>query len=271
MRRRTKIAVVVAGATAAVASGVLASGRIGRRGPEAPAPAGPRSLEDDEVFTLFAPGGKFGFYNNGPLGWVFARITPILEAGLYENVAAMLDLRPDDELLDICCGSGAFLATTAHHVRRVVGLDLSPVMLREAERRLAGRIAAGTASVVVGNAGALPFGDGEFTAATAISAVARPSEVFRVLRPGGRFVFTDLDPRVSSDEPATSSGYVRWGEADYRRMFEDAGFTDVSFRLMKLRFFGDCLLVGCRKPMTITGGSEEVDARRERATSAAPA
>ena len=265
MSRRTMLMLAAGGTAAAAAAGVVARGRLARRGPEAPAPAGPRSLEDDEVFTLFAPGGKFGFYNNGPLGWVFARITPILEAGLYEKVADMLDLQPEDELLDICCGSGAFLATTAQHVRRVVGLDLSPVMLREAERRLARRIAAGTARVVVGNAGALPFGDGEFSAATAISAVARPSEVFRVLRPGGRFVFTDLDPRTSSDEPATSSGYARWGEADYRREFEDAGFTDVAFQSMRLPFFGDCLLVGCRKPTTIEDGSEEVDARRERA------
>ena len=268
MRRRTTLALVAGGATAAVAGGILVRGRLARRGPEAPAPTGPRSLEDDEVFTLFAPGGKFGFYNNGPLGWVFARITPILEAGLYEEVAGMLDLQPEDELLDICCGSGAFLATRAQHVRRVVGLDLSPVMLREAERRLARRIAAGTARIVVGNAGALPFDEGEFSAATAISAVARPSEVFRVLRPGGRFVFTDLDPRRSSDEPATSSGYSRWGEADYRPMFEDAGFTDVSFRLTKLPFFGDCLLVGGRKPAAIPDEGEEVDARGEPAGAA---
>lgn len=268
MRRRTSFALVVGGTAAAVAAGAVVRGRLGRRVSEAPAPAGPRSLEDDEVFTLFAPGGKFGFYNNGPLGWVFAKITPILEASLYENVGDMLDLQPEDELLDICCGSGAFLATTAQQVRRVVGLDLSPVMLREAERRLARRIAAGTASVVDGSAGALPFGDGEFTAATAISAVARPSEVFRVLRPGGRFVFTDLDPRTSSDEPATASGYARWGEADYRRMFEDTGFTDVTFRSTRLKFLGDCLLVGCRKPTTSTDGREEADARRERAGAA---
>jgi SAM-dependent methyltransferase len=77
--------------------------------------------------------------------------------------------------------------------------------------------------------------------------VARPSEVFRVLRPDGRFVFADPDARRSPNEPATSSGYPRWGEADYRRMFEDAGFTDIGTRHMKSPMGGDCLLVGCRK------------------------
>ena len=272
MRRGPAIALIAGGAAVAVTAGAVARGRLARRGPEVPAPAGPRSLEDDEPFTLFAPGGKFGFYSNGPVGWVFARIMPIIEGDVYEAVAAMLDLQPDDDLLDIGCGPGAFLATRARHVRRVVGLDLSSVMLRQAERRLAGRIAAGTARVVIGNAGALPFDDVEFSAATAIFTVARPSEVFRVLRPGGRFVFADLDPRRSSEEPATSSGYPRWGEADYRRMFEDAGFTDLTFQFDSIAFGRDYLLVGCRKPTwSAHRDSEKSGAGREPAGTAAGA
>ena len=95
-------------------------------------------------------------------------------AGVYEVVAEMLDLRPEDELLDIGCGPGGFLAAKARHVRRVVGLDPSQFMLREAERRLADRIAAGTAQLLLGSAAALPFGDGEFSAVTAITAPASP-------------------------------------------------------------------------------------------------
>ena len=52
--------------------------------------------------------------------------------------AEMLDVQPDDELLDIGCGPGAFLATKAQHARRVVGLDPSRTMLDEAKRRLDG-------------------------------------------------------------------------------------------------------------------------------------
>jgi SAM-dependent methyltransferase len=264
MRRRTTLVLVAGGAAVTVAAGVIVRARIRHGGPDAAVPSGPRSLEDDEIFTLFVPGGTFGFYSNGPVGWVFSKVTPILESGLYDEVTRMLDPQPEDELLDIGCGSGAFLATRAQHVRRVVGLDVSPVMLREAERRLARRIAAGTARIVAGNAGALPFGNGEFSAATSISSVARPSEVFRVLRPGGRFIYTDLDPRRSSDEPATRSGYPRWGEDDYRRMFGDAGFIDVTFRLMRLPFFGDCLLVGGRKPAAIVAEGEEIGHRAAR-------
>lgn len=237
MRRRTKIAVVVGGATAAVASGVLASGRLGGRGPESPLP------DEDAFFTAYAPGGQYGFWANGPVGWVMAKLNPILEAGVHQGVAEMLDPQPDDELLDIGCGPGVFLATKARHVRRVVGLDASRTMLREAERRLADRLAAGTARLVTGSAAVLPFADGEFTAVTVIFAPLKPDEAYRVLRPGGRLVFADPDPRRSSKEPASAWGRRRYGEADYRRMAEDAGFTDLAFRNV-----GGYLLLSGRRP-----------------------
>ena len=132
-----------------------------------------------------------------------------LEAGVYDVVAEMLDLQPDDELLDIGCGPGAFLATKAQHVRRVVGLDPSRTMLREAERRLADRIAGGTARLVHGSAAALPFGDGEFSAVTAIFAPPNPAEAFRVLRPGGRFVFVDQRPKEVAERADSRWGRLR--------------------------------------------------------------
>jgi SAM-dependent methyltransferase len=201
------------------------------------------------MFTVFAPGGKFAFWCNGPVGWVMAKAMPRMEAGLYETVAEMLDLQPEDELLDIGCGPGAFLAAKAQRVRRVVGLDLSRVMLREAERRLADRIAAGTAQLVTGSAAELPFDDGEFSAVTAINAPVKHAEAFRVLRPGGRLVFVDPDPRRSPKEPTVSWG-VRWcDEADHRRMFEDAGFTDVTVRYRGLQpLYEAALVLSCRKP-----------------------
>ena len=149
----------------------------------------------------------------------------------------------NDELLDIGCGPGVFLADRARHVRTVVGLDASPLMLREAERRLADRLAAGTARMVLGNAAALPFGDGEFSAVTAIFAPFKHAEVLRVLRPGGRFVHADENPRKSPSEPTSRWGRRRWTEADHRRMLEEAGFADTT-----LRYEGGYLLISGRKP-----------------------
>ncbi len=237
MRRVTSLALITGGATAAVAAGALAGGRLRGRGAEALLP------DEDAFFTAYAPGGRYAYWANGPVGWLMAKLNPILEAGVHQGVAEMLDLRPDDELLDIGCGPGVFLATRARHVRRVVGLDASPLMLREAERRLADRLAAGTAMLVTGSAAELPFADGEFTAVTAIFAPLKPDEAYRVLRPGGRLVFADPDPRRSPKEPASAWGRRRYGEADYRLMAEEAGFTDLAWRDV-----GGYLLMSCRRP-----------------------
>ena len=53
-------------------------------------------------------------------------------------MAAELHLQPDDELLDVGCGSGRLLAEHAAHVRYVAGLDISEIqvgMAREAPVR----------------------------------------------------------------------------------------------------------------------------------------
>jgi SAM-dependent methyltransferase len=224
MRRRTAVALIACGALAASAS--LMRARAAGSSTDEAVP------DEDAVFTVFAPGGPQAFWCNGPGGWVMAKVMPFIEAGVYRSVADMLDLSADDELLDIGCGPGAFLDAKARHVGRVVGLDASPLMLRTAGRRLADRIAAGTAELVLGNAAQLPFGDTMFTAAIAINAPASASEVFRVLRPGGRFVTVDPQPaRTPTQNAAVSYGVRRMSEEDHRRILENAGFTEIAVRI----------------------------------------
>lgn len=264
MRRRTTLLLVAGGAAAAVAGGALIRFRLGDHGQ-----ATPEASPEDLQYTLFAPGGPQGFWFNGPIGRAFAKIQPIGHAGVYEVVAEMLDLQPDDELLDIGCGPGAFLASKASHVRRVVGLDPSRTMLREAEKRLAGRLAAGTAQLVAASSAELPFDDGEFSVVTAITAPANLAEVFRVLQPGGRFVWVDElapDPRKPSSERTAGIPWD-WTEADFRRVLEDAGFTDVAIRYKPVLFLADNRVACCRKPPVIADeGAAPVAAGEEHAT-----
>ena len=170
MRRRTKLALIAGGTSAVVAGAAIARGWLRGRGKRKALP------HEDALFTVFAPGGPQALWSIGPVRWLTSRIMPIAEAGVYRTVADMLALRPDDTLLDIGCRPGGFAAAKAQHVGRVVGLDTSPLMLRAAERRLADRIAAGTAELVLGNAAQLPFGDSTFSAATAIYAPASAAE-----------------------------------------------------------------------------------------------
>jgi hypothetical protein len=53
--------------------------------------------------------------------WVGARVLPFVVRRLYEVMADSLDLQPDDDLLDVGCGSALFLEHQGAHVRRVRG------------------------------------------------------------------------------------------------------------------------------------------------------
>ena len=132
---------------------------------------------------------------------------------LYAIYARGLDLRPEDEVLDVACGSGVFLAKHAAHVRRIAGLDRSRAMIDEASRQNRERVAAGSAEFVVGDAAALPWDDDRFTVVTSndtdcfeAKAPQALAEMYRVLKPGGRAVVG----------------------LDRRKMMEAAGFGRVS-------------------------------------------
>lgn len=172
---------------------------------------------------------------SGPLGWVTTRT--IMEApAMYRRLGEVLQLTPDDEVLDVACGSGAFLVQEAQDVRRVAGVDLSRIQIELARRKLAPRIAAGTAEVVWGDATTLPWPDASFTAVTCMAAFEvfpDPgrvlAEMVRVLRPGGRVVL-NIGERV---EPGTRTHRVLdtmwvWSEADVRALVDQSGLADVS-------------------------------------------
>jgi ubiquinone/menaquinone biosynthesis C-methylase UbiE len=83
----------------------------------------------------------------------------------WEPVLKVLQLTPDDVLLDVGCGGGVFLRKALDKGCRAVGLDHSRDMVRLARTTIGGR-----ARIVHGAAERLPFGDGEFTAVSCIVA-----------------------------------------------------------------------------------------------------
>jgi ubiquinone/menaquinone biosynthesis C-methylase UbiE len=112
-----------------------------------------------------------------------------------EGTLERIDWADARSVLDVGCGSGAFLERVARALpaARLAGLDLSPGMLAVARRRLGPR-----AALVAGSAFRLPFRRGEFDLAVSTSALhhwsdppAALAEMRSALRPGGRIAITD--------------------------------------------------------------------------------
>jgi ubiquinone/menaquinone biosynthesis C-methylase UbiE len=104
-------------------------------------------------------------------------------------------VRLDDDILDMGCGTGRFTVPLAERARSVAGLDMSPMMLATARKKLADRGL--EADLREGDMADLPFPDQSFDVVVSMLALMHIPrqdrqrvfcEVARVLRPGGRFL-----------------------------------------------------------------------------------
>lgn len=112
--------------------------------------------------------------------------------GLWRGIEAaqLTDVVFEEPILDLGCGHGKFAAQYFDHKLKL-GLDLSQKALKRAERSQAHQ------ARVLANAARVPVRDDFFATVFSNSAVEHMPplrdvlrEVFRILRPGGTFVFT---------------------------------------------------------------------------------
>ncbi len=113
-------------------------------------------------------------------------------------------------VLELGCGTGEFTRRVTFPGCRLVALDLSAELLALAVRKV-GK----AAGFVRGDAETLPFSDGAFDVVSGCSVLhhldvdAALREIRRVLRPGGRLVFSEpdlLNPQSCSCSNADRSG-----------------------------------------------------------------
>ena len=174
----------------------------------------------------------------GCVGWLVAWMMPLAHSSIYKSVAKVLNLRPEDSLLEVACGGGRFLKDYASQVQSVAGIDLSDVQTTMAKRRLKDRMAAGTAQIVQGDASQLPWDDGSFSVVTTMgSFIGFPKpleslkEMRRVLRPGGRAVVSieyNAEDGKDHSKEIEKHGMWIWTEEEVRALMQEAGFAEIS-------------------------------------------
>jgi cyclopropane fatty-acyl-phospholipid synthase-like methyltransferase len=158
----------------------------------------------------------------------------------FRRFFSWLDLGPGSDVLEVACGSGGPAIFMAHTTgSRVTGIDISEDGIRTANQMALTRGMSEQVHFLQGDAGQpLPFEDYSFDAITCIDAINHLynrldvlREWHRVLRPGGRILFTDaiiVTGMLTRDEITARSGsmglFVFTPPGVHEHLIEAAGF-----------------------------------------------
>ena len=162
---------------------------------------------------------------------VYDRMNSVMTAGMHhrwrERAADLAAVGPGDRVLDVATGTGDLAIELAGRVGdsgEVVGLDFSESMLELARAKAPG------IRFEQGNALELPYGDGEFAAATVgfgarnfSDLPAGLAEMRRVVRPGGHVVVLEI---TTPQRPPLSWFFRLWFDSIVPTLGKVAGDSD---------------------------------------------
>lgn len=129
-----------------------------------------------------------------PLRRMFDGLAPTWETRIGPHhlgalLVALEDVAPPRRALDLGTGTGAAAKAVAERYpeAEVIGVDLSPAMVEQAERGLPAELS-GRLRFAVADASELPFEDSAFELVTLMNMIPFFDELARVTAPGGRVV-----------------------------------------------------------------------------------
>ncbi|MFC7057489.1 methyltransferase domain-containing protein [Halovenus salina] len=164
------------------------------------------------------------------LSQVYDRINPFIwNEAMRDEAIEMLDIQPNDSVLDVGCGTGFATEGLIQQTDEVYGLDQSPHQLEKAYQKFGKR---GPVRFHLGDAERLPFADDRFDIVWSSGSieywpnpVTALRELRRVGKPGGKVLVVGPDyPNSTLFQKAADAIMLFYDEAEADRMFREAGF-----------------------------------------------
>ncbi len=177
---------------------------------------------------------------SGLLGVLVGLIMRVRPSNRLRSVRTLelLNIRPEDRVLEVGFGPGLAVARAAERTTggKVVGIDHSPLMLRQARRRNAKAIRAGRVELLLGSADALPRFEERFDKILAVNVYMfwdDPASVLTSLRslmkPGGVIALTLQPRRRGATADDTLAAAKRMAAS-----LEAAGFGEVRTQILEM-------------------------------------
>ena len=166
----------------------------------------------------------------GQTGW--------MDAEELRGFLPLLDLKPAAQVLEVGCGAGGCALYLSELTgSQVMGIDANPSAIAEARHAAEARYALASFEQMDANQ-PLPFPDGSFDAVFSNDAMCHIidrsralKEWFRVLKPGGRILFTDamvVTGPITNEQLMTRSSigvYLFVPPGENERLIGEAGFS----------------------------------------------
>jgi demethylmenaquinone methyltransferase/2-methoxy-6-polyprenyl-1,4-benzoquinol methylase len=173
------------------------------------------------------------------LSKVYDQINPFIwNEEMRDEALEMLDIQPDDRVLDIGCGTGFATEGLLRYTDDVHGLDQSIHQMQKAFQKFGKN---DEVRFYRGDAERLPFADDSFDIVWSSGSIEywpNPvdalKEIRRVVKPGNRVLVVGPDyPKSTLFQRLADAIMLFYDEHEAQRMFEEAGFVEIEHHIQQ--------------------------------------